>query len=225
MFIWLPEWFRKAHPEFVLSLRRNRNRLTSPYDLHMTLKHILDLSERKEKSSSAESCPNCQSLFHDVPLNRSCSDAGINAHWCVCSAYTKVDEQDEIGADSVKFVIDWINKELSERTRSSDGTELCSSLYLKKIILIMKSESTNFTDYVVKFDVLPSNARFESTVRHFLTGEQNSKEIVGGISRLNEYGWRANCVNELRMYCFCKKYFLNFISSFINKIIWYFLLF
>lgn len=40
MFIWLPEWFKDKHPEFVRSLRVNKNRLTSPFDIHMTLKHV-----------------------------------------------------------------------------------------------------------------------------------------------------------------------------------------
>lgn len=38
IFIWLPEWFQKQHPEIVQALKINRNRLTNPYDLHMTLK-------------------------------------------------------------------------------------------------------------------------------------------------------------------------------------------
>lgn len=218
MFIWLPKWFKDEHPEFARSLQANRNRLTSPYDIHMTLKHILELSGRADNLSSAVSCPDCQSVFREVPWNRSCADAGIEPHWCVCSVYTKIDIKETIVEKSVEFIIDSINNNLMEKARAPDGRSLCHHLYLKKIVLAMKAESKDFVDYVVKFDVLPSNARFESTVRSYKF-EQISMEIVGGISRLNEYGWQASCVRDLRIYCFCKKSFLNFASSLINWLI------
>ena len=81
IFIWLPEWFRNEHPEIVQALKINRNRLTNPYDLHMTLKHVLELSGRIENLPSAISCPTCQSIFTEVPWNRSCDDAMIASHW------------------------------------------------------------------------------------------------------------------------------------------------
>lgn len=216
MFIWLPKWFKNKHPVFARNLRENRNRLTSPYDIHITLKHIFELSGRSKNLSSAVSCPDCQTVLQVVPWNRSCSDAGISPHWCVCSAYKKAEENDIVVKMAAQSVIDSINKELMSKTETATN---CSPLYLKKIILAMKSESNDFVDYVVKFDVLPSNARFESTVRLRRESRQNSLEIVGGISRLNEYGRQANCVNKLRRYCFCRNSVLNFASSIINWLI------
>lgn len=218
MFIWLPKWFKDKHPEFARSLKTNQNRLTSPYDIHMTLQQILKLSGRANSSPPAVGCPDCQTVLREVSWNRSCMDAGIEPHWCVCSTYTTIDERESVVQKSVEFVIDWINNELTERALKSDGTPLCSHLYLKEIVLAMKSESDDFSDVVVKFDVLPSNARFESTVRDYKS-DQKSMEIVGGISRLNEYGWQANCVKDFRIFCFCRRNFFNFASSLINWIL------
>lgn len=44
MFVWLPEWFRRAHPGAARALHANRNRLTTPYDLHVTLKDVLRMA-------------------------------------------------------------------------------------------------------------------------------------------------------------------------------------
>jgi hypothetical protein len=84
IFIWLPPAFRQQHPDLVRNLQINRDRLTNPYDLHLTLKHILELSGRSASMPGALSCPTCQSLFHEMPLNRSCDEVGIPAHYYLC---------------------------------------------------------------------------------------------------------------------------------------------
>lgn len=85
MFIWLPSWFKRQHPEIVQNLKINRNRLTNPYDIHMTLKQVLELSGRVENLPPASSCPECRSIFKETVFNRSCSSAAIAAHWCACT--------------------------------------------------------------------------------------------------------------------------------------------
>ncbi|CRL03323.1 CLUMA_CG016463, isoform A, partial [Clunio marinus] len=213
IFIWLPEWFKTKHPEIVRSLKINRNRLTNPYDLHMTLKHTLELSGRIDNLPPSESCPDCQSIFNVTPWNRSCSDAGIEAHWCACTTYTSINKQDEIVKKAVKFVIDSINEDLDKNARVSNSTKpLCAHMYLKSIKTAKKSEVRNdnknneYTDYLLTFDVSPSNAKFESTVRSYHNAK-TSFEITGSISRLNEYSSQSYCVNidYLKKYCFCIK--------------------
>jgi hypothetical protein len=213
IFIWLPQWFREKYPEIVQNLKINRNRLTTPYDLHMTLKHILELSGRVEQLPNALSCPNCQSIFKEIPWNRSCADAGIEDHWCACSAYTTIQPKNAVVIKAVKFVIDSINKELDKKTKSPNSTKpLCARMYLKSINLARKSEVFNpgttneYVNYLVLFDVMPSNAKFESTISSFKHSKERFK-ITGSISRLNEYGSQSYCVNTdyLKKYCFCTK--------------------
>ena len=214
MFIWLPQWFKDKYPEIVQSLKINRNRLTNPYDIHMTLKHALELSGRVENLSPAPSCPECQSIFNVMPWNRSCTESGIEAHWCACAAYTTIDKKDPVVKKAVKFVIDYINKDLEKKARMPNSTKpLCAHMYLKSIILAKKSEinlknSTNqYVDYLLMFDVSPSNAKFESTVRSYHYDDKKAFEITGSISRLNEYASQSYCVSvdNLKKYCFCIK--------------------
>lgn len=179
----------------------------------MTLKNVLELSGRSENLPPASSCPDCQSIFSVVPWNRSCTDAGIEAHWCACAAYSSVDSKDPTVKKAVKFVIDTINKDLEVNARMPNSTNpLCAHMYLKSIISAKKSltqqkNSTNqYLDYLVMFDVSPSNAKFESTVRNFKFGKK-AFEITGSISRLNEYASQSYCINRdnLKKYCFCIK--------------------
>lgn len=213
IFIWLPQWFKDKHPELVQSLKVNRNRLTNPYDLNMMLKHIIELSGRVENLPNALSCPDCQSIFHTMPWNRSCSDAGIDAHWCACSAYTLVSQKSPVVMKAVKFVIEWINKELEKKARMPNSTKpLCARMYLKSITNARKSEifhpntTKEHVNYLLVFDVMPSNAKFESTVSIY-KHKKNNFEITGSISRLNEYSSQSSCVDReyLRKYCFCIK--------------------
>lgn len=84
----LPKQFQREHPEIVKNLRINKNRLTNHYDLHMTLKHILQLSGRAPANvTGATGCPKCRSLFEEIPLNRCCEDTGIPDRWCTCNKY------------------------------------------------------------------------------------------------------------------------------------------
>lgn len=203
IYIWLPEWFKKQHPELVKALQTNRNRLTSPYDLHMTLKHIIHLANPSQPIEPADSCPKCQSLFTEVPLERTCEDAAIEAHWCTCPAYKPHDKNDKLVKDAVQFVLKDFNKLL----RKHDEHNLCEELKFKEISDVRKSEHRyghdSFDDYVIKYLVTPSNGWFESTVRYRNT---TGFEISASMSRLDRYRSQSRCIDKdiLRKYCYCK---------------------
>lgn len=203
IYIWLPQWFRNEHPEAVRALTTNRNRLTSPYDLHMTLKHALELSGRTENVPSAPSCPNCYSLFNEIPWNRSCEDAGIAPHWCSCRPFTYLDADDQMAQKAVLFVLDYMNAALSGQ-KNILGFPLCAEVKLRKLSFARKSEDDNgYEYYMIVFQVAPSGAWFESTVEYDV--DYQSFEISGSVSRLTLYGDESSCVSGdvLRKLCFC----------------------
>ncbi|KAF6208899.1 hypothetical protein GE061_014641 [Apolygus lucorum] len=105
IYLWVPESFKIDNPEKISSLERNTYKLTSPYDVHLTLVDVLG------ENSTAEGCPGCQSLFEPVPWNRSCLDAGITEHWCACNEYEDVlvDFRTQWVQDLAKAVVDQIN--------------------------------------------------------------------------------------------------------------------
>jgi Protein of unknown function (DUF229) len=206
-FMWLPPWFREQHPQIVQNLKINRNRLTNPYDLHMTLKHILELSGRIDNIPGAKSCPNCQSLFNEVPWNRTCDEIGIEAHWCTCSPYVSIKKTSPIVVDAVKFAVKYINNLLDEMKNGSKS--LCAPLKLKTISLSKQSKldevSFPYSDILVIFETQPGGGKFEATIRYY--EHEKRYEITGTISRLNTYGTEGGCVDVdyMKKYCVCLK--------------------
>lgn len=181
----------------------------------MTLKHILELSARTDPLPQALSCPECQSIFKELPWNRSCEEAKIENHWCTCTVFATIDKKDSIVKQAVKYVINYINTNLASDARMPNSTRpLCAHFKLKSIISAKKSVNNEVDvskklSYLIIFDVTPSNAKFETTVEYsssFLP-RRDKFVITGSISRLNEYSTQSSCVNtdNLKKYCYCLK--------------------
>lgn len=97
----LPEWISAKYPSWKESLRENRMRLTSTFDIYATFRHVLSTLNNQRKSTDIEQqmLNNIQdenvkrhfsaastglSLFEPVPLVRDCKEAGVAQWLCVC---------------------------------------------------------------------------------------------------------------------------------------------
>lgn len=212
MFIWLPTWVKETYPEFVTALTVNKNQLTNPYDIHMTLQHILQLAKddgnSMEKLPQSDGCPKCQTLLKPVPFNRSCEDISIEDHWCTCLSYDEMKVTDKISKKLGKAVIDYINDYVATFSFASH----CKKLSLGTIKYLFKARksvssahnSTSAT-YRITFYTLPNKGLFEATVRHN-PKEKPEMTITGEISRLNVYASDSKCVADgaAKKYCSCK---------------------
>ncbi len=58
------------------SLRLNSRKLTTPFDIHETLKHFLNF-ETTASTTDKKKISRGISLFKNIPLNRNCIDAHI----------------------------------------------------------------------------------------------------------------------------------------------------
>ena len=203
IFIWLPPWFQNQHPEFVEALKINRNRLTNPYDLHMTLKHILKLADPSREYVPAPNCAKCQSLFTEIPWNRTCEEISIDSHWCTCPKYRDENENEKIVQDAAKFALADINRLIDQY----DDKHVCAKLEFKKVSHARAAEyhkpNDSYIEYLVTFLVSPSDAWLESTVKY---RDDSGFEINALTSRLNQYGNESICTKayHLRKFCYCK---------------------
>ncbi|XP_035684653.1 uncharacterized protein LOC118421459 [Branchiostoma floridae] len=77
MSIALPPRINDQYPDIMANFKVNQNRSSSPYDLHQTLLEVLDFKPRQKGQYSRES-----SLFHEIPADRSCQQAGIPKEHC-----------------------------------------------------------------------------------------------------------------------------------------------
>jgi hypothetical protein len=213
-----PPKFQKQHPEAMMNLRANADRVTSPPDIHATFLDILGLDSHHESMQ-----PRGISLLKEIPIDRTCRDASIDPHWCACLAWKEADPTipavQQAGSSLTKF----INK-LTEFDR-----ELCHELELENVssayvstpddeLLHSKSRSSSFfsndisqmTDllYLVTVDLSPSGAQFEATIRHVQKYDSFVVSEVG-LSRINVYGNDPHCIVDkhphLRPYCYCRE--------------------
>uniref|UniRef100_A0A6P4F4D1 Uncharacterized protein LOC108046821 n=1 Tax=Drosophila rhopaloa TaxID=1041015 RepID=A0A6P4F4D1_DRORH len=212
MFIYLPPWFRAQYPEYASALEGNRNRLTSNYDLHNTLKHIIELGNSADspKLPGSVDCPQCQSLFYPVDESRTCEEAGIPEHFCTCVPFKRLE------AKWARRIPPLVVARMNEYLAGKNLSDICSELTLKYIHKIeMKIElEHNFhgelpvvdvATYRTKFKVNQHSADFEATV--IFNNITESVEVsVPTISRFDRYKEVSTCVDEKidKMYCICK---------------------
>ncbi|CAB3383273.1 Hypothetical predicted protein [Cloeon dipterum] len=87
-----PAWFESKFPAAMTNLRKNsEDRLTTPFDLHLTLKDLAEpsrtlnaahLSQRQAEISNLS--PRGVSLFLEISDWRNCSVAHVPRRWCPC---------------------------------------------------------------------------------------------------------------------------------------------
>ncbi|CAD5120581.1 unnamed protein product [Dimorphilus gyrociliatus] len=217
----IPDDFDKMYPNARATLQQNANRLTTPFDIHATFEDILNfdpfevIDERKRGLS----------ILKDIPLDRTCNKAGIEAHWCSCLSWKKLKITDPLVTKSAESVISLFNSHLVPFSKS------CSKLKLGSVISALKLEHNSdvlkfkkssdqhgrvadLSDEMkaddarirVDFITLPNNGRYEATVKLNLINNSLSADMTQ-ISRINRYGKQPHCimdrVPELRPICYC----------------------
>jgi len=202
IYVWVPEWFKQKHPDIYNNLKTNSKRLTSPFDLHLTLREILRLS-RQDKASLAvdkcPGCPKCRSLFSEVSEDRACEEAGIADNWCTCYHYRTISTNGKEPKAIALYALSKINEKLKKAGKVAAS---CAELTLENVIDLKQKVSKDLQeDFIVMFDTIPGGGTFEATVHR----SKGNFQLKGDVSRINMYGNNAECVDdaELRLYCYC----------------------
>lgn len=204
IYVWFPPWFQEKFPNEYNNFKRNRHKLTSPYDLHMTLQHIFLLSGLNRSVIPSEACPKCKSLLEEIETERSCEDVGVVDHWCTCAGYKLVNLTSSESSTLGNYVINEINKIVgTNATRSK-----CAQYSLQKIISTSISEKLPYrkTNYIlIKIETYPK-ALFETTVMYSGDIVDKKFDITGDISRLDLYAPHSYCMKDsyLKKYCYCR---------------------
>ncbi|XP_031351112.1 uncharacterized protein LOC116176608 isoform X2 [Photinus pyralis] len=208
LFIALPKVYRETHHQASANLNRNSKRLTSPFDLHETLKDLLDPYSLSQEVLTARvlkrnGTHRGYSLFEPIPDNRTCATAGISSHWCTCQKSVAVNANSSIVNNATKFIVQYINNQLK-------GYAACAKLALFEISnahLHTASDQLKggTEDYTIVFRTRPGDGHFEATVRRNLRRKESPFEVVGTISRINLYGSQSVCITDfhLKLYCYC----------------------
>lgn len=198
LYIWLPPHLQQSHPEFVQALKVNRKRLTSPYDLYVTLKHILRIGRPHhldELLGDSQDCPNCQSLFLPISNNRTCADAGISDHWCACRSYYRYRSFLERDYLMAALVVQNVNN-MYESYASNKFAGRCQPLTLANITKAYlgrphKADRSRISLHRIQVMMAPTLSTYEGTILF----NTSSKEMhMTGISRMDDV--KPNCHGE-----------------------------
>ncbi|XP_068086105.1 uncharacterized protein [Anabrus simplex] len=211
-----PAWFRERYTAAVANVERNNERLTTPFDLHETLADLLHPEEllnqaairrRSNELLSAGNPPRGISLFLQLPVDRTCLLAGIDAHWCTCQQNEPVKKDSPLVLRSADFVVKHLNK-MVQNFRQCEPLTLAAiqdaQLQVPLQHLRTATEDKGIHDYLLVIRTIPGGGIFEATIRY--QAKDYSLNVVGTVSRLNMYGNQSACVAEyhLKLYCFCR---------------------
>lgn len=219
--ITLPKITQKTFPEIGQYLEENTKKLTSPFDIHATLHHILSYP-----TGQALFTKTGRSLLQRIPDRRDCFACGIPEHYCPCVQLKEIPVTHLHVRRAAEGLLDKINGILNGEKLTA---QKCATLKLgeiksafqnlnhPKVIRYRGSEDIDgriplydghVKDYECNYQLLirtiPGNALFEATVQ-LLDGKfYFEKEI----SRINGYGDQPMCIAEerpyIRKFCFCK---------------------
>ncbi|XP_050555899.1 uncharacterized protein LOC118276547 isoform X2 [Spodoptera frugiperda] len=227
MAVRLPDRLRRLNPYAQENLEQNAAVLTTPHDVYATIVDILKWPQhRNPYRVPGADFPRGMSLIEPIPRNRSCSEAGIEPHWCACVNWKNVTDSTMMQRTADAFV-DYINQ-LTEPQRS-----LCVPRTLKEIKWVMvqapnkgvlsfvaANDKDGYTGkfgkaikipkqiYQVQVVVGPGHGVYEASMT-YLTDEDKFIMDTKDISRTNVYGNEPHCISathpHLNMYCYCKK--------------------
>lgn len=126
MSVTFPEWFGKKYPSAISNVARNAKHLSSPFDIHELLLDMLNLSRL---DNPVKPFDRGISPLRDIPVNRTCSSAGVDMHWCTCM------HQVDIAVDNTKvqsaavYLLQRINQ------LTSSFRDRCAQLSLKRVMM------------------------------------------------------------------------------------------
>jgi len=199
----LPPWFIKKHSNLTQNMRLNQRRLTTPFDIHKTLKDILN--SKFDSSISNSWKKRGISLFNEIPLNRTCALAGIPQFYCCCYLTKEQKTRSLFTQRLAKSFVTHINAMLAKRKLDRK----CEKLALKKIVQAKELQDRNgmsegTTLYLLAVQTTPGEGVFEVLLTHSLSDDMLT--FHDGVSRLNKYGSQGSCIDSgWEKYCYCKK--------------------
>ncbi|CAH2061744.1 unnamed protein product, partial [Iphiclides podalirius] len=226
MAVALPARLRRARPAAQRALEANARALATPHDVHATLLDALGLARLAGAARvPGADLPRALSLLDPIPLNRSCSEAGIEPHWCACLAWRNVSRDDPMFQRSADALLAYINS-LTEGVR-----EACSERALALVAWVVRRRANGRLlafvaakdadgyvgrfgatsrppqeDYQLKIVVGPGRGVYEASIT-YVTADDRFVIDERDISRTNAYNDEPSCISathpHLNKYCYC----------------------
>ncbi|XP_043652612.1 uncharacterized protein LOC122619632 isoform X1 [Drosophila teissieri] len=193
-----PRWLSEQYPLALANLQANAHRLVTTYDLHETLKDVIDLENLSDERILNRTLrlrnDHNISLFLPIPEERSCFSARIPLHYCQCDGFLKIPWNARSIQRIAKLAVARINLLLEPYPQ-------CHQLALLNVedAYLRKQHEFNKT-ITVRLVTQPGNGHFDATV---LSKDETS--LQGAITRTDQYKHQSFCAREapIEIYCYC----------------------
>ncbi|CAG7727539.1 unnamed protein product [Allacma fusca] len=217
----LPNEMKENYPDIVEAIQSNSRKLTTPFDVHHTLLHVLSLNTNLDlvsKHFEPERKDRC-SLFVDMPSNRTCASTNIPLTKCLCNAqYVKnAKGTSKISPGFANKLLAFSVSNLNMKVLKSKYSQLCSKWSSSSADIIYAryiSQTKAFSEILIAFTANPGEAKFETRLkiaRIAGTVTINKFTEVVGFSRINTFGDQSWCIpmdtdddKEMKELCLCK---------------------
>ncbi|XP_017050458.1 uncharacterized protein LOC108094401 [Drosophila ficusphila] len=201
-----PEWLKEKYPLAFENLEKNAHSLITPFDLHETIKDVLDLDQLQNASIEvrmnsllpypAKRTPRGVSLFLPIPDHRTCDLAHIPSLFCFCRELTEIPTDDGLVLRCSRFLVESINKMVKPLGK-------CRQLKLHRVLqayFVDLGEESFVYELRLRIRTTPGNGMFEATVRL-----SDVLLLTSPISRINQYLGHSHCLSDpdLKLFCIC----------------------
>ncbi|XP_026317967.1 uncharacterized protein LOC113228796, partial [Hyposmocoma kahamanoa] len=193
----LPEKLIKKRPEVRAAVEANAKVLTTPFDIYATMLDAMDLTQHWNLNKvKGATLPISLSVFRPLPRNRTCSEAGIQSHFCSCFKWANISSSNPMYHRAANALVNHINA-LTMNLRYCCALRILTSIEWvlvhivnKKLISMeetdryfpnfIKSQEVPWDLYQVRIQVLPGKSDFEGTLKYMKKFDKfivNTKEI------------------------------------------------
>lgn len=157
LYLVFPDWFKKKYSLATKNINQNKHRLTTHFDVHETMKDLLNLDSLEDKvlkwRISTMRHTRGISLFLPIPENRTCESAGIQPIWCSCQKNQKVSTTDKTVVKAANLSLKYLNSMMKNykecaQLKLNKVSSLCFALHVPRHRFALSSP----------FYSLPSNA-------------------------------------------------------------------
>ncbi|CAG9782158.1 unnamed protein product [Diatraea saccharalis] len=224
----LPKGFKKCRPKIAAAVEANTKILTTHFDAHATVLDAMGLEDHINAFKVfGASVPRGMSLLRSIPKNRTCGEAGVLPHWCVCFKWSNVPKHDPMFYTVATVLTEFINN-LTVVVRDQ-----CTERKLTSVVWVMRQspnedvlrherDNKGITSYLAygrvmrpskeyyqtKVKMSPGEAVFESTLTYLV--DRSAFELrKTEISRVSSYGEESFCIRDthpsLLGYCYCNR--------------------
>ncbi|CAH1642559.1 unnamed protein product [Spodoptera littoralis] len=228
MAMMLPQKLVKAKPSALKALVSNKDVLTTPFDIYVTMLDVLGVEEEGPPlGMPGFNMPRALSLLTPIPKTRTCGEAGIMPHWCTCGTWTNVSKTNPFYHQVANNLAEFINS-LSDEERfqclqrtlkttewvvhqtAADYQSKLYNYFQKQQLSINQAHSGDVTSlddyYQLRIVMEPGHAIYEGTMI-YIPAKDFFMITERDVSRVNAYGDESSCITEthphLSKYCYC----------------------